>query len=245
VIVIPTFNEKHNIGILMEKIEEVFLKEEIEGSILVVDDNSPDGTARVVEDVSARFGNIELIEREGRRGLGSAYRDGFSHALDNMGADIVFEMDADLSHNPEFIPDLLGELSGGCEVVVGSRHIKGGRVEGWSLYRHLVSGGGNMLAKVALGLEVTDVTTGFRAYRAGVLREIDYQEIGSEGYGFQIETLFRCSSLGFEIGEVPIVFINRRAGRSKLGSRQMLQFISTIWRLFLTRLLGQDSTRHR
>lgn len=236
--VIPTFNEKENIGVLIKKIQDVFEEGEIEGSILVIDDNSPDGTAEVAGEMASRYGNIRILKRKGKLGLGSAYREGFGIALRTMKADIVFEMDADLSHDPSFIPEFIRRLNEGCEMVVGSRHIPGGKIQGWSLYRHLVSSTANTLAKTALDLGVSDVTTGFRAYRAETLRKIKYETIDSESYGFQIETLFRCARRGLRVGEVPITFKDRRAGASKLGKKEILQFIGNVCRLFVTRLTG-------
>lgn len=236
--VIPTFNEKENIGVLIKKIQDVFEEGEIEGSILVIDDNSPDGTAEVAGEMARRYGNIRILKRKGKLGLGSAYREGFGIALRTMKADIVFEMDADLSHDPSFIPEFIRRLNEGCEMVVGSRHIPGGKIQGWSLYRHLVSSTANTLAKTALDLGVSDVTTGFRAYRAETLRKIKYETLDSESYGFQIETLFRCARRGLRVGEVPITFKDRRAGASKLGKKEILQFIGTVCRLFVTRLTG-------
>jgi dolichol-phosphate mannosyltransferase len=159
-----------------------------------------------------------------------------------MKADVVFEMDADLSHDPRFIPDLLQELEDGCDMVIGSRHVPGGEIQGWSIYRHLVSSTGNAIAKTALGIGVSDVTTGFRAFKAEALRKIDFETINSEGYGFQIETLFRSDRQGLKVGEAPIIFTDRRAGASKLGSRQILQFIRTVSRLFLVRLSGRSDS---
>lgn len=239
VVVIPTFNERENIGVLIEGIEEIFSRGGIDGSILVVDDNSPDGTAEIAEALSKRFGNIRLLKRGGKLGIGSAYRDGFRFALKNMKADIVFEMDADLSHDPVYIPDFLKGLEEGCDAVVGSRHIPGGGIQGWSMYRHFISGTANTITRITLGIRVSDVTTGFRAYKAEALEEIDYESLRSEGYGFQIETLFRCGRKGLTVGEVPIVFMDRRSGSSKLGRGQMYQFIGTTIRLFLIRLFGQ------
>jgi len=239
VVVIPTFNERENIGNLIEKIERVFSKGGINGGILVVDDNSPDGTAEVAETLSKRFGNIRLLRRKQKLGLGSAYRDGFRFALKNMKADIVFEMDADLSHDPVYIPDFLKGLEENCDAVVGSRHIPGGEIKGWSVYRHFISSTANTITKITLGIRVSDITTGFRAYKAEALEAIDYESLHSEGYGFQIETLFRCGRKGLTVGEVPIVFVDRRSGSSKLGKGQMFQFIGTTIRLFWIRLFGQ------
>lgn len=241
-IVIPTFNERENIGTLIEDIEEVLSRDRIYGSILVVDDNSPDGTSEVVYRLSESFSNIKILKRTEKLGLGSAYRDGFRFALETMSADVVFEMDADLSHDPRFIPDLLQELEDGCDIVVGSRHVPGGEIQGWSVYRHLVSSTGNAIAKIVLGIGVSDVTTGFRAYKAEALKKIDFETINSEGYGFQIETLFRSERQGLKVGETPIIFTDRRAGASKLGSQQIFQFIRTISRLFLIRLSGQSDS---
>jgi len=240
--VIPTFNERENIGILIEKVQDVFVRGEIEGSILVVDDNSPDGTAEVAGELARKYGNIKILRRRGKLGLGSAYREGFGVALRTVGAGIVFEMDADLSHDPRYIPEFIRRLDEGCDLVVGSRHIPGGKIQGWSLYRHLVSTTANTLAKFALGVEVSDVTTGFRAYKAEALTEIEYETVDSEGYGFQIETLFRCFGRGLRVGEVPIVFTDRRVGASKLGRREILQFVETVCRLFVARLTGQQGS---
>jgi dolichol-phosphate mannosyltransferase len=246
VIVIPTFNERENIGILIESIEKVFSTDKIYGSILVVDDNSPDGTSEVAYRLSESYSNIKILKRKEKLGLGSAYREGFRFALETMKADIVFEMDADLSHDPKFIPDFIRELEDGCDMVVGSRHIPGSEIQGWSIYRHLVSSTGNAIAKITLGIGVSDVTTGFRAYKAEALKKIDFETITSEGYGFQIETLFRSDRVGLRVGEAPIVFTDRRAGASKLGSQQILQFIRTVSRLFLVRLSRiVESIQHR
>jgi len=220
-IVIPTYNERENVKNLIPAIFETFSKNKISGDVIVVDDNSPDGTSKVVERLKEEF-PVTLIRRVRKEGIGSAYITGFREALNK--ADIIMEMDADLSHNPEDIPDLLRAI-GNYDLVLGSRYIKGGRIEDWNPIRRLISKGGNLIARILLNLNINDITTGYRAYRRKVLEGIDMDKIQSDGYGFQAEMIFRARKKGFRVGEIPITFRDRRHGRSKLSKVEILKFI--------------------
>jgi len=235
-IVLPTYNERENILKLVPKIEEVCQKNNLSNFLVIVDDNSPDGTGRLADQFAEQYGNIRVLHRPGKSGIGSAYKEGFRIAIDELAASVIFEMDADFSHNPEFIPGFIRKLGEGFDVVVGSRYIPGGRVEGWGAYRRLVSSGANILAQLLVGIKIHDVTSGYRAFRADLLRGINYQSVKSEGYAFQIEMIYLCQKAGFRVGEEPIIFIDRKIGRSKLSRKEVVRFAGATFRLFLTRL---------
>jgi len=235
-VVIPTYNERENLPQLIDALEKVASDREIRLRILIVDDGSPDGTGELAEDLAKKHDNIRVLHRSEKKGLGSAYKDGFKVALDDLGAKVVFEMDADLSHDPTFLPAFLEKLWEGFDVVVGARYIPEGKIVGWNLRRKLTSWGGNFLTKIMLGLKAHDATSGYRAYTAEALRGIDLDEVRSEGYAFQVEMLFRCARRGFKVGEVPITFVDRVRGESKLSGREMLRFAGRVFRLSLTRL---------
>jgi len=235
-IVIPTYNELENLAQLIGELERVALQQKVRLHIVVVDDQSPDGTGELAENLAKKYGNIHVLHRTEKRGLGSAYKDGFKIALDDLGAGIVFEMDADLSHNPESIPAFLAKLREGFDVVVGTRYIPEGKIVGWNLRRKMTSWGGNFLTKTMLGLKAHDATSGYRAYTASVLRGIDLDAVKSEGYAFQVEMLFRCTRRGFRVGEVPITFVDRIKGESKLSGKEMLRFFARVLFLSLSRL---------
>lgn len=213
-VVAPTYNEADNLPTLAERVFGLG----IPGiRLIVVDDNSPDGTGDVARAISGRFGNrLELIERESKAGLGTAYIDGFSHAI-AQGADYVLQMDADLSHAPEYIPAFLDALR--CaDVVVGSRYTQGGAVdEGWHFKRHMLSSTANVCIRFVAGLKVKDCTTGFKAFRADALRAIDLDGMRCKGYGFQAEVAYACQRRGYRVVEHPIVFYDRAEGESKLS----------------------------
>ncbi len=221
-IVIPTYNEKENVRKLIPGIFKVFEENGINGKLIVVDDNSPDGTALEVENLKEKY-SIILIKREKKLGIGSAYIKGFKKAMD-LDSDVIFEMDADFSHDPRYIPRFIEALED-SEMVLGSRYIEGGKIENWSLWRKIISKGANILARILLGLEVNDITAGYRAYRKGVLRGICLDKIRSNGYEFQAEILYRVKEKGFEIKEIPIVFVDRRTGRSKLSKIEIINFL--------------------
>jgi apolipoprotein N-acyltransferase len=222
-VVLPTYNERDNIEHVLRRLLAV--GERID--VIVVDDSSPDGTGEIVrEHPAARKGRVTLIERPGKQGLASAYRDGFRRALDG-GYDLVVEMDSDLSHRPEDLPRLL-EGARHYDLTVGSRYIKGGAIQNWSLSRRILSRGGNIYARIILGHRVKDSTSGYRVFRPEVLVHLLDQGIDSEGYGFQIELAYRAWQAGFSVGEVPITFEDRQAGTSKL-SRGIV--VEALWRV--------------
>jgi dolichol-phosphate mannosyltransferase len=234
-IVIPTYNERDNIASLIPEIFRVFGENAIRGSVLVVDDNSPDGTGDAVKALGNTY-EVSLIARPGKLGLGSAYTEGFRTAFKT--ADVIFQMDADFSHDPKEIPNFIKGLKD-SDVVVGSRYTAGGRTENWGISRKVISRAGNLIAKTFLGLRLNDVTTGYRAYRTPVLESIDLDSIKSNGYSFLVELLFYVSRKGFRIKETPIVFRDRTQGKSKLSQMEILYFFLTCWRLFVgERLIG-------
>jgi dolichol-phosphate mannosyltransferase len=224
-IVIPTYNERENIAALLARILE-----HSRCRILVVDDNSPDGTAHIVRDLAAGEPRIGLLERPGKQGLGTAYIAGFRRALAE-GADYICEMDADFSHDPRYLPDLLSAAEHDFDLVIGSRYVPGGGTTDWGLVRQLISRGGNIYTRVILGLPLRDATGGFRCYRRAVLERLNLGAIRSNGYSFQIEMAYRALQAGFRVGEVPIVFPDRRVGQSKMSRRIVLEALITVWRL--------------
>jgi len=232
-LVIPTYNERENVSLLIPKIYKVFKKSKTIGQILIVDDNSPDGTWKIVKALQKEYDTLHLLRRSAKKGLGSAYRAGFTYVLETIKADVIFEMDADLSHDPRSIPSFLQMISCGYDVVVGSRYIEGGTTVNWPLMRRIISFGANMIANLLLRLQMHDVTSGFRCYRRWVLEKIDMGSITSEGYAFQEEMLFRAKKVQARLGEIPIRFVDRRAGRSKLSKKEILHFFLKIVQLFL------------
>lgn len=213
-VVIPTFNESENIERVLHKVRGALP----DATVLVVDDGSPDGTADMAEKLGGEIGNIEVLRRTEKAGLGSAYRAGFRWGLDR-GYDACVEMDADLSHDPDALPGLVAPLEqGDVELVIGSRYVPGGSIPKWAWHRRLVSRGGNVYASALLGFGVTDSTSGFRAYAASVLGRITLDTIRAEGYGFQIEMTYRAKRAGAAIVEVPIRFVDRTEGESKMST---------------------------
>ncbi len=227
-VVLPTYNERQNVGVIIPWIFRVFGVCGIRGKVIVVDDNSPDGTSEEVERLSSEY-DILLIKRKEKLGLGSAYIAGFREAL--KCSDVVFEMDADLSHSPEEIPNFLEALAG-CDVVLGSRYVPFGRIENWSLDRVVISRAGNLIAQQLLRLRIKDITTGYRAYKTQVLEGIDLDLINSNGYAFQAELLYHISGKGFHITEIPIVFRDRKYGESKLSKKEIASFVGLCLSIF-------------
>ncbi len=212
-VVLPTFNESENIEHVLRRIRGAVPA----ATVLVVDDGSPDGTADIAERVGKEVGNIELLRRHEKSGLGSAYRAGFRWGL-ARGFDACVEMDADLSHEPEALPELIGTLSSECELVIGSRYVPGGSIPNWVWHRRLLSRGGSIYASTVLGLGVADATAGFRVYAAPLLRRIDLDRIRADGYGFQIEMTYQARRAGAGVQEVPIRFAERELGQSKMST---------------------------
>jgi dolichol-phosphate mannosyltransferase len=232
-VVIPTYNESENIERVLRRIRDALP----EATVLVVDDGSPDGTADQAETLGKELGQVELLRRTEKSGLGSAYRAGFRWGLDH-GYEACVEMDADLSHDPDALPGLVAPLEKGFELVVGSRYVPGGTIPNWAWHRRLLSRGGNIYASSLLGLGVTDSTSGFRAYAAPVLRRIALDEIRADGYGFQIEMTYQAKRAGAPIVEVPIRFVDRVEGESKMSTFIVVEAFGLVTWWGLQRLVG-------
>jgi dolichol-phosphate mannosyltransferase len=227
-VVLPTYNESENLELVLTRIRTASPETEV----LVVDDGSPDGTAELAADLAKRLGRIQVLRRSCKSGLGSAYRAGFRVGL-ATGYDTVVEMDADLSHDPASLPDLLAAVERGADLAIGSRYVKGGSIPDWPASRRAISRIGCTYARAMLRLPVHDATSGFRAYRASVLRAIDLSSVRADGYGFQIEMAYRVAGMGGRIVEVPIEFRDRRLGASKMSSRIVAEalYLVTLWGL--------------
>jgi dolichol-phosphate mannosyltransferase len=226
-IIIPTYNERENIKhALLASYEHV-----PDAHVLVVDDNSPDGTAHVVRTMQKNLPRLSLLLREQNGGLGRAYCDGFKNVLDNDDVDVVVTMDADLSHDVAEVPHMLQLLERGYDVVIGSRYVSGGQTENWDWRRRLLSRSANLYARTILGIPIHDLTAGFYCFRKELLRAIDVNSIQSDGYAFQIELKCRFFRLGARMAEHPIVFHERREGKSKLDQRVVWEALWIPWRL--------------
>jgi dolichol-phosphate mannosyltransferase len=213
-VVTPTNDERNNLEPFLHGLFGVVPQ----ATVLVVDDASPDGTGELADSIAARDVRVKVLHRPEKRGLGSAYLDAFRWGIAH-GFELFFEMDTDLSHDPRYLPDFLEALARGADVVIGSRNVPGGGVEGWGPGRHLLSKGGSLYSRVVLGLPVRDLTSGYKAFRRAVLEAIDLETVRSEGYSFQVELTYRAIRRGFRVVETPIVFVDRRAGQSKMSRR--------------------------
>jgi dolichol-phosphate mannosyltransferase len=229
VVIIPTYNEADNITPLLEAIGAQFCNIPHQIEVLVVDDNSPDGTADRVRAFMDKAPWVYMIEGT-KEGLGVAYIRGMRHANRVLGADAVVEMDADFSHKPEDLPRLLAELDKGEDFVIGSRYVEGGSIpDNWGLYRKAVSYFGNLVARLIVGLKVRDCTAGFRVIRSDILESINLDHLAVKGYAFQVALLNRCINQGAKVKEVPVDFIDRERGESKLGISDVLEFMLNVW----------------
>jgi len=224
-VIIPTYNERENIGLLVDSIVGL----QLDSRIIIVDDNSPDGTGELADELASRYSGVRVIHRRGKLGLGTAHIAGMQAALSD-GADCILTMDADFSHHPRYLPDLMAAL-GRYDVVIGSRYVDGGGARYCTLPRRALSQGANLFARMVLGLSAGDATAGFRGYRRAVLESIPLDEIVSEGYSFLIEMLYRCQRQGWCMGEVPIVFENRRRGASKISKIEIVRAMQTVLQL--------------
>jgi dolichol-phosphate mannosyltransferase len=222
-IVIPTFDEAATIVHVLRKARAALPT----ADVLVVDDGSPDGTADLVRAVASELGRVALLERADKRGLGSAYRDGFAYGL-HRDYDVLIEMDADLSHDPATLPRLVRAIESGADLAIGSRYVPGGATSGWTRSRRLLSRAGNAYATAALHLRTRDATSGFRAYRASALWRADVASTRASGYGFQIEMTHRVQEIGGMIAEVPILFVDRTSGQSKMSSRIAMEALRLV-----------------
>jgi dolichol-phosphate mannosyltransferase len=228
-VVVPTYNESLNIERLLGEI----LAQGPQFDVLVVDDNSPDGTGDLVAAAAAANPRLQLLRRAGKLGLGTAYLEGFAIGL-RRGYRYLCEMDADFSHQPRYLPQLLRAAEEDADLVLGSRNVPGGRVENWSPLRNLISKGGSLYARTVLGLPVRDVTGGFKCFRADALRRLRLDAIGASGYAFQVEMNYRCYQAGMRIREIPIVFPDRVAGASKMSRRIVAEAALMVLKLRLT-----------
>jgi dolichol-phosphate mannosyltransferase len=229
-VIVPTYNESANLPIFIEKVNKIFSRKGITGEVIVIDDNSPDGTGQLAERLRTRYKFLKVIHRPSKLGLGSAYKEGFRVAKGKL----LFTMDADLSHDPTCMPRFIGGAER-ADVVVGSRYVEGGGIEGWGIYRKLVSKVANFLASIVVRADVKDITSGYRAYRREVLAKTPLKKIRSSGYAFQLEMIYEVKRRGFKIDSVPIVFTDRRKGKSKLGMREIFSFLMLTIKLGLRR----------
>jgi dolichol-phosphate mannosyltransferase len=232
-VILPTYNERPNLEPLVSAVRAALEGCAFEYSILIVDDDSPDGTGEVADRLAASDAHIRVLHEAGKRGLGRAYLAGFRHALDN-GAALVLEMDADFSHDPGYLPKLI-DSARDADLVLGSRYVPGGGVRNWGTARRLVSRGGCLYARTVLGVDIRDLTGGFKCFRRVVLEALDLDSVRSEGYAFQVELTYRALEAGFRVTEIPIVFSERQGGESKMSRWIMLEAISMIPRLRLGR----------
>jgi dolichol-phosphate mannosyltransferase len=218
-LVLPTFNEAENIEPIIRAALPQLASTGLPHRILVVDDNSPDGTGSIADRLASEIEEVEVLHRERKEGIGPAYLAGFDRALAE-GADLLMEMDADFSHDPADLPRL---IAADADLVLGSRYVPGGGVTDWGLGRRLISRGGSLYAKLLLGIPVNDLTGGFKCFRREVLETVDLSGVGTDGYGFQIEMTYRTVKAGFRVKEIPIVFRDRRVGSSKMSARIALE----------------------
>jgi len=235
-IIIPTYNERENIVLIIPEIR----KRLPDVHILVVDDSSPDGTSQCVKDLSQSLDNIFILDREKKEGLGRAYISGFKWALKRE-YELIFEMDADFSHNPDYLPDFIKEAET-ADLVIGSRYISGVNVVNWPMHRLLLSYFANYGTRIVVGIPVKDCTAGFKCFKSEVLRSINLNKIGSSGYSFQVEMNYHVWKNGFQIKEIPIVFTDRKLGESKMATKIIREAFVLLWKL---RLMSIFSSRKK
>jgi dolichol-phosphate mannosyltransferase len=224
VICVPTYNEKENLAAIVAAI----LGATPEVDVLVIDDNSPDGTGQIADGIAGREPRVKVLHREGKQGLGKAYLAGFAWALEH-GYELIFEMDADFSHDPKYLPFMLEKAREGADLVIGSRNIPGGGTVNWGIGRKILSRGGSFYARTILGIPIRDVTAGFKCFRRRVLESIDLASVECSGYAFQIELTYRTVRKGFKVVELPIVFVDRQVGSSKMSRRIVFEAMSKVW----------------
>ena len=223
-LILPTYNEAENIVPIVHAARAQLREGD---RILIVDDNSPDGTGAIADRLAGEVAGVEVLHRPAKQGLGRAYLDGFRHALAG-GAELVLEMDADFSHDPADLPRLIAAAEGEADLALGSRYVPGGSVTDWGALRKLVSRGGSWYARVVLGVQVRDLTGGFKCFRRSVLEALDLGTVHADGYGFQIELTYSAIKAGFRVVELPIVFRDRRVGQSKMNARIALE---AVWKV--------------
>jgi len=232
VVCLPTYNERENLEPMLRALGDKDVR------VLVIDDNSPDGTGELADRLAAELGYVDVLHRESKEGLGPAYLAGFRRALGGD-AELVLEMDCDFSHDPDYVPRLIAAVEDGADLALGSRYVPGGGVRNWGLLRRVISAGGSLYARVILNVKVRDLTGGFKCYRRAVLETIDLDAVDSKGYAFQIETTYRALRAGFKVVEVPITFADREVGGSKMSKAIVAEAIWKVPGLRLKALLGR------
>ena len=225
-VVIPTYNEKETIQILIEKLFSEIKPIVDELHVVIIDDSSPDGTANIVTDLSDKFQKISLIQRPTKMGLGAAYKDGFNHVLEKIDSDLIVQMDADHSHNPSEIVTMLQEIEG-YDFVVASRHMPNSSIVGWGVGRQMTHSFAGIIARISARIDIKDSTSGFRMFKRETLQSIEFDKIESDAFAFQIEMLYQLKQKGFRGLEMPTIFVNRKSGKSKMGGTEIMQFIKT------------------
>lgn len=233
-VVTPTYNEAEN----LEPFVQAVFAQVPDAHVLVVDDASPDGTGKIADRLAGRDGRVRVLHRSGKLGIGSAYIEGFRAGLRD-GYDVFVQMDTDLSHDPRHLPAMLRAIEEGADVVLGSRNIPGGGVQGWGIGRHVLSKGGSLYSRTILGLSIRDLTSGYKVFRRNALEAIELGAVRSEGYSFQIEMTWRALRRGLKVVEVPIFFVDRRAGKSKMSRQIFLEAVAMVWKLRLDQLRGR------
>ncbi len=227
-IVTPTYNERDNLPRFIARVRAAAP----DAHVMIVDDASPDGTGEIADALAKADDHVRVTHRAGKLGLGTAYVEAFGRGL-AQDYEWFFEMDADLSHDPGYLDDFFRALDAGADVVIGSRNIPGGGVKGWGPSRHFISKGGSLYSRTILGLGVRDLTSGYKAFTRRALEAVDLSTVRSNGYSFQIETTYRAALRGMQITEVPIVFVDRRAGQSKMSRKVFLEAVRVVWKLRL------------
>jgi dolichol-phosphate mannosyltransferase len=232
-VALPTYNELENLPHIIPEIVAHGYR------LLIIDDNSPDGTGRMADSFAADLELVSVLHRDEKAGLGPAYAAGFAQAL-GSGADIVIEMDADFSHDPGDLPRLVAAIDAGADMAIGSRYVPGGATPDWPIGRQVISKGGNLYARFMLGIPIRDATAGFRAFRADALRRLPFESAEASGYGFQVEMAWRAHQAGLKVVEVPISFHDRTRGQSKMGPKIVAEamWLVTVWGV--GRLLGRE-----
>jgi dolichol-phosphate mannosyltransferase len=236
-VVLPTFNERDNVVPLVDAVQKYLPR----ASVLIVDDNSPDGTGDIAAALAAERDDVSVIHRAAKLGLGTAYVEAFRWAL-ARDFDVILQMDVDFSHGPHYLPHLVEEL-GEADLVIGSRYTPGGGTENWSRIRQFISQGGNWVARVGLGIQTRDATGGYRAFRRSTLQRLQFKDLNLRGYGFQIEVVNQVERLGLKIHEVPIIFVERATGDSKMSKDIVLEAVLHIVRRRLRRMLGERTSQ--
>ena len=232
VVCLPTYNERENLEPMLRALGDKHVR------VLVVDDNSPDGTGELADRLAGELGYVDVLHRESKEGLGPAYLAAFRRALESD-AELILEMDCDFSHDPNYVPCLIAAIEDGADLALGSRYVAGGAVRNWGRLRRLISAGGSFYARLVLGVKVRDLTGGFKCYRRAVLEAIDLDAVDSKGYAFQIETTYRALRAGFKVVEVPITFADREVGGSKMSKGIVAEAIWKVPGLRLKALFGR------